>query len=40
MMTRGRYYIPLDARRPRGAIGHLPRLVREAMLTLRFDARS
>jgi len=40
MTTRGRYYIPLDARRPRGPIGHLPRLVREAMLTLRFAARS
>ena len=30
-VARGRYYIPLDARRPRGPIGLLPRLVREAL---------
>lgn len=40
IMTRGRYYIPLDARRPRGPMGHLPRVVREAMLSLRLAARS
>jgi hypothetical protein len=32
MVASGRYYIPLDARRPRGPLAHLPRLVREAML--------
>jgi hypothetical protein len=30
-MARGRYYIPLDARKPRGPIGLLPRLVRDAL---------
>jgi hypothetical protein len=40
MTTRGRYYLPLDARRPRGPIGHLPRVVREAMQTLRPTTRS
>jgi hypothetical protein len=32
MVTSGRYYIPLDARRPRGPLALLPRIVREAML--------
>jgi hypothetical protein len=40
MTTRGRYYIPLDARRPRSPLGHLPRVVREAMQTLRPTTRS
>lgn len=31
LVTRGRYYIPLDARKPRGPLGVLPQLVREAL---------
>jgi hypothetical protein len=30
-VSRGRYYIPLDARKPRGPLGLLPRLVRDAL---------
>jgi hypothetical protein len=36
----GRYYIPLDARRPRGPLALLPRLVRAAMLRLGPAGRS
>jgi hypothetical protein len=32
MTASGRYYIPLDARRPRGPLAHLPERVRLAML--------
>jgi hypothetical protein len=31
LVARGRYYIPLDARKPRASLGLLPRLVREAL---------
>ncbi len=33
--ARGRYFLPLDARTPRGPLGVLPRLAREALLRLR-----
>lgn len=33
--VRGRYFLPLDARTPRGPMGLLPRLAREALLLLR-----
>ncbi len=32
MVASGRYYIPLDARRARGPLAHLPQPVRQAML--------
>ena len=35
VMARGRYFLPLDARTPRGPMGVLPRLAREAVLRLR-----
>jgi len=34
-VVRGRFFLPLDARSPRGPIGVLPRLAREAVLRLR-----
>jgi len=40
MVASGRYYIPLDARRPRGPIAHLPEPVRQAMLRTDLRGRS
>ena len=36
--SRGRYFLPLDARTPRGPLGLLPRLARESLVLLRSGA--
>jgi hypothetical protein len=38
MLSRGRYYLPLDARQARSPLGFLPRPVREAMKQERLEA--